>query len=163
MRYSVLVSCFAAVLLLMAFSLRAQVPDEYERYNPPELAVMDPLQFLEFLKKRGPDSGVVTVWKPKRGWIKAEHIPRLIALLDSKVPCAPVVDAHSSFSPPGSTIGEEAGLMIASFRDGAYPSALSASHHIVGTPDELRAWWVEQISDGVAAPISKGSSGQRSP
>ena len=160
MRYSVLVSCFAAVLLLMAFSLRAQVPDEYERYNPPELAVMDPLQFLEFLKKRGPDSGVVTVWKPKRGWIKAEHIPKLIALLDSKEPCAPVVDAHSSYWPPGSTVGKEAGLMIASYRHGAYPIALSASHHSVETPDELRSWWVDQISKGIAKPIP---SGQRSP
>ena len=163
MRYSVLVSCFAAVLLLMAFSLRAQVPDEYERNDPPELAVMDPLQFLEFLKKRGPDSGVVVIWKPKRGWIKAEHIPRLIGLLDSNEPCTPVVDSHSSFLPPGSTIGKEAGLMIASYRGGAYPIALSASHHSVGKPDELRAWWVEQISNGVAAPAPKDSSGQRSP
>ena len=163
MRYSVLVSWVAAVLLLMSHSLWAQVPDENERLNPPELAVMDPLQFLEFLKKRGPHSGVVTIRKPKRGWIKAEHIPKLIGLLDSKVPCAPVVDSHSSFWPPDSTIGKEAGLMIASYRGGAYPIALSASHHSVGKPDELRAWWVEQISNGVAAPVSKDSSGQRSP
>jgi hypothetical protein len=148
-------ACFVAALFLMAAPLQAEQPA-----NPPQLAQMDPLQFLDYLKTRGPDSGVVTIRNPLRGWIKAEHIPKLIALLDSKVPCAPVVDAHSSFWPPGSTIGKEAGLMIASYRFDAYPIALSASHHSVGTPDELRAWWVGQTSKGVAAPQP---SGQGSP
>lgn len=156
-----------AAALLTVLPLQAEEPGaaaqriaKYESYNPPELAVMDPLQFLDFLKKRGPQGGVVTIWNPKRDWIKAGHIPKLIALLESEQPCAPVVDAHSSYWPPGSTIGAEAALMIASFRDGAYPSALSAGHHRVGTPAELRAWWVDQISTGVAAPTA---SGQRSP
>jgi hypothetical protein len=115
-----------AVVLLTVLPLQAEEPGDaarrvakHESHTPTELAVMDPLPFLDFLQLRGP-----------------------------------------RFSSPGSKIGKVAGLMIASFRDGAHPGALSAHHHRVGTPDELRAWWVEQISNGVAAPIP---SGQRSP
>jgi len=157
MQGAVNVSWVLAALLTVASPLQAE---DLSKYDPPQLAVMDPLQFLDYLKTSDEPMGVVTISQPKRGWIKPHHIPKLIALLDSKEPCAPVVDVHSSSFPRRSTIGKEAAFMIASFRDGMYPSALSAGAARAATPDELRAWWDEQLDKGVLPPLT---SGKRSP
>jgi hypothetical protein len=41
-------------------------------------------------------------------------------------------------------VGREAAMMITSYRDGEYPSALHAQHVAVKGKEELRAWWEQE-------------------
>jgi len=109
--------------------------------NPSELDRLDPVQFLGMLKSRAGTPGWMTFQAPIYGWVRAEHIPKLIALLNSTEPCRPVVMADASVLPESSTVGKEAAMMIAGYRDGRYPSVPTSSDKRVGTPAELIAWW----------------------
>lgn len=109
--------------------------------NPPELGRLDPVQFLNLLKSRAGKPGWMVIQQPVYGWVRAEHIPKLIALLNSNEPCRPVVMANASMLPENSTVGQEAAMMIAGYRDGFYPSVPTSSDQRVGTPAELTAWW----------------------
>lgn len=130
--------------LLLAWAPPSMSDESTGAHNSPQLESMDPLQFLEYLKSLDGEFQIVTIWKPVKGWIKVKHLPALIALLDSTVKCAPVVDAHSNFLPRFSTIGNEAGLMIISFRGGEYPSELVAPQLDAGKRAELIEWWEKE-------------------
>lgn len=133
------------LLLLAALSVtvgtRAAEP-AFDSRNPHEILTQSPAMFLHGLTVKR--DWVMTFVTPVKSWIRAEHIPDLISLLDSKEPCTPVVDAHSSFIPPSSTIGQEAAMMIDGFRQGAYPPALTASRYGEKEKQELRDWWQSQ-------------------
>ena len=109
--------------------------------NPPELDRLDPVQLLSMLKSRAGKPGWMTIQAPIYGWVRAEHIPKLIALLDSAEPCRPVVMADASVLPEHSTVGKEAAMMIAGYRDGRYPSVPTSDDQRIGTPAQLIAWW----------------------
>jgi len=83
----------------------------------------------------------MTFRDPVKGWIEREHIPALIALLDSTELCTAVVDARSSFLPDSSTVGDEAAMLIDGYRDGYYPSRLHASRYTYADKQAMRAWW----------------------
>jgi hypothetical protein len=68
-------------------------------------------------------------------------------LLDSEEKCAAVVDAHSSYLPPASTVGNEAAMMVDGFRQGSYPPRLSARYG-AAAKQELREWWQTVASRG---------------
>lgn len=112
--------------------------------NPSELDKLDPIQFLDMLKTKRGTVGWMTFQEPVSGWVRAEHIPKLIALLNSTEECRPVVMSNASVLPSSSTVGKEAAMMIAGFRDGRYPSVMHAGVRGVGTPAELIAWWKTQ-------------------
>ena len=113
-------------------------------YNE-DLWAFTPVEFLDYLKTTKPPAwGVYTIVEPLKGWVRKEHIPALIALLDSQQRCIPVVHAKSSFLPDTSTVGREAATMITGYRDGEYPSALHAEHTRVKRKEELRAWWEQE-------------------
>ena len=112
--------------------------------NPPEFDSLDPIQFLNMLKARRDKPGWMTIHAPVYGWVRSEHIPRLIPLLNSTERCRPVVMADASVLPETSTIGKEAAMMIAGYRDGRYPSVMTANDKRIGTPAELMAWWQKE-------------------
>ena len=112
--------------------------------NPPEFDSHDPIQFLNMLKARRNKPGWMTIQAPVYGWVRPEHIPRLIPLLKSTEACRPVVMADASVLPESSTVGKEAAMMIAGYRDGRYPSVKTANDKRIGTPAELIAWWQKE-------------------
>jgi hypothetical protein len=105
-----------------------------------DLQKLTPLELLQLLKRGQPDQ-VFTVQAAVNGWVKEEHVPALIKLLDSSEACMPVVLAKSSTLPGRSTIGQEAAFMVEGFRTGYYPPALFAAHTSVGTSKQLVEWW----------------------
>ena len=132
-----------ALSLLVSWSVAAADPaPTIPPHNPVELTLMDPVQFLDWLKSRDSPANFVSVHGPVQGWIRREHIPALLGLLDSRTKCAAIVEVHSSFLPGGSTIGDEAALMIQSYRDGHYPSRLSAGKISQEEKRDLRVWWM---------------------
>jgi hypothetical protein len=112
-----------------------------ELQAPPELSRLDPLQLLGVLKSKAGTPGWMTIQQPVHDWVRAEHIPKLIKLLNSHEPCRPVVMADASVLPEHSTVGQEAAMMIAGYRDGLYPSVPTSEDARIGTPAELIAWW----------------------
>ena len=113
-----------AVLLFFDISLSE---DNIKLHNPvfPEDDTFDfnlssPLEFLEYLNKNtsiflgdvlAPFFRITD--QPPDDWIKPEHIPGLIKLMDSKEPCRPVKSIYSSKLPTElSTIGDEAIFLI---------------------------------------------------
>lgn len=106
----------------------------------PDWSKTVPLAFLDTLKKH-PVSICEVVGAPE-DWIKEEHIPQLMQLIDSREPAAPVFSAFSSFIPEEpSTVGNEAMFLVEGFRSGYYPTALSSLYYFNGNPDEFRKWW----------------------
>ncbi|OGF48902.1 MAG: hypothetical protein A2231_10450 [Candidatus Firestonebacteria bacterium RIFOXYA2_FULL_40_8] len=111
-----------------------------------------PLEFLEFLKQIAKNNrdkaGSYTVGQ-HGGWIKEEHIPKLIEILDSTEPCANVCSYLSSYlEMKSSTIGHEAAFLIKGFRKGTYPPELnSLRNRSPGVTEkekaEIKQWWAE--------------------
>lgn len=100
----------------------------------------DPLSFLEFLQQTRWRSSYV-VDEPISQWVKREHLPALIRLLNSKLPCRAVVLTASSKMINGSTIGDEAAFLIQGFRAGAYPPALNSRPLDGEKLEEILNWW----------------------
>lgn len=100
------------------------------------------------------------VAKSVPGWVKEEHLPTLIELLDSPTECLPVVHEKSSTLPSRSTIGQEAAFLVQGFRAGRYPPALFAEKSGV-TKQELRDWWAGARCPFVAAINTMPFRGER--
>ncbi|HKS58137.1 MAG TPA: hypothetical protein VJS12_22770 [Steroidobacteraceae bacterium] len=105
-----------------------------------DLALLSPPQLLEVLEGRNTEGGMAFVAASRRGWVKEEHLPALMELLDSPTECLPVMHEKSSTIPRRSTIGQEAAFMVEGYRAGTYPPAPIAEKSRV-TKEELRDWW----------------------
>jgi hypothetical protein len=97
-----------------------------------------PLDLLEFLRT----TSLFTVAEARRGWVKREHVPALIALLDSDDACGSVALAVSSYLGGRSTIGNEAAYLILGYRRGVYPPELNSNRDPIDKA-EIRAWWID--------------------
>jgi hypothetical protein len=106
-----------------------------------DLRGSDPSKFLDVLVHGNFRGAVLTIGEPVKNWVQEKDLPKLILLLDSPVPCAPVVLARSSFLPEVSSIGEQAAFLILGFRAGVYPPELHSGRMAPGVKDEIRAWW----------------------
>ena len=74
-------------------------------------------------------------------YVKESDLPYLIELLDSKEPCAHVVEVFSSVLPNGrSTVGHEAAYLIEGFWKRYYPTGLTSQRY---EPDmaEIKRWY----------------------
>ena len=93
-----------------------------------------PLELIETLKagaselkRRGIKFTNFGVAGTHYGWVRAQDIPALVALLDSNEPCQPVVSSFSSsLTYELSTVGHEAAYLIEGFRRGRYPLQVSS-------------------------------------
>jgi hypothetical protein len=55
-------------------------------------------------------------------WVREEHLPALVALVDSQEPCAHLVTGLATTLPDQrSFVGQEALVLIQAYRDGVYP------------------------------------------
>jgi hypothetical protein len=106
-----------------------------------DLTKTNPLGLISILKER--KQGWITVGQAPKGWIKKEDVEQLMKLIDSREPCASVVQDISSWLPfeVKSTVGNEVMFLIAGFRKGRYPPELCSVHGFKGNPDEYKKWW----------------------
>jgi len=130
--------------------------DKILRSSGFDFNLYSPEEFLEFLKKGAQlpfHSGMPPFYwmvnNPPDNWIKPEHIPELIKLINSQEPCSTIMTSISSTFPTKlSTIGDEAMCMIEGFLEKRYPPwAFSSSDY---SPERrkniLQRWndWNEQ-------------------
>ncbi len=103
-----------------------------------------PLDLLTYLEEQRSSRSAFTIETPVANWVREEHLPALVKLLDSEVECMPVVLAVSSELPKNSTVGSEATLMVQGFRDGTYPPAPFAGSLDAAKKEEIKLWWNER-------------------
>jgi hypothetical protein len=128
----------AALILWCPFGLAAAAGSVPSGFN---LNASYPLKLLETLKHNDSHMGGLAVSEPVKYWVRETDLPKLILLLDSLEPCAPVVDIRSSFIPERSTVGDQAAFMILGFRKGWYPPDLHSGRMSPAVKDEIREWW----------------------
>ena len=147
MRYSFALAA-AAVLLLNASACTEEAANT-NLSGSPECRCDDgfdwtsrgPLDLLEHLKK-ATDLTMFSVCWPHPGWVRREHIPALVDLLDSEVPCASVGLMVSSIITGRSTIGNESAYLIRGYQLGRYPPELNSNPTLSpADKEEIRAWW----------------------
>ena len=105
-----------------------------------------PLQFLGTLRaQRDTPHGVLVMWSPPV-WVRAEHMPALLALARSTEPVAAtcgVMAAHAVPLGVRSTLGQEAMRLIEAYRRN-WSSESCSDVSAPGDPDELDRWWTGQ-------------------
>lgn len=93
-------------------------------FTQDSLKQLKPMQFLDLLKQHLPDD-FVAVEKAPINWVTRKDVDQLMALVDSKEPCAGVVYNKSAIMPHKnvrSTVGIEALMMIEGYRKKEYPA-----------------------------------------
>lgn len=131
MAFSKLLFCLSCMFLCIPGFATDQPQFDLKDTNP--LALLDLLQ-------RGKEQKMFTVPAPVATWVKKEHLPALIKLLDSKEECMSVALEASSTIRMGSTVGDEAAFLIAGYRAGQYPPALSSKAFTDSERAELIEW-----------------------
>jgi len=92
------------------------------------------------------------VRRAREEFVRVEHLPGLVNLLDSPTPCAAVLlPEGGEFPARYSTVGNEAAFLIEGYRAGRYPPRPSS---LSPEPDreEIRAWWEARIEGASSAP-----------
>jgi len=149
---------FMLVLALGAIPdlVKAGSPCDGLSFSPPEVLskydwrTKSPVEHLNHLKSLSDAS--FTVWGCSETWVREEHIPALLSLLDSRERCANQSAAISSFRDwHRSTVGHEAAWLIEAFRVGRFPPSLGSSGPLPSAA-ELRAWWAERLSQKPVQP-----------
>jgi len=100
---------------------------------------VDPVAFLDAWVAG--DAGAAS--EDVAGWVRDEHVPALLARMDSDRPAAHIVSAKSSFLPmERTTEGHLAMYLLACHARGRFPLLLgSHSDPFEGEPDWWRRWW----------------------
>jgi len=137
----VLVSVLFALILMPDTSLYSQKQNEFDfKSSSPE-------EFIEFLKDHIHPLGFYPIDDAQidNDWIKEEHIPKLMELIDSKEPCLNVVSMYSSTLPfKLSTVGNEAIFLIQGFRKNRYPPQLTSMNISSSEKEEILKWWQDR-------------------
>jgi hypothetical protein len=106
-----------------------------------------PVEFLKALKMERASTYPYFFRDPIKNWISKQDLPGLLALTDSKEPCAPVaLMSSSTYNSQGSTMGQEALFMIEGYRKGEYPPALNSGGYDEAHAKELTDWCRNEIA-----------------
>jgi len=139
-----------ADVLILTSKSAALLPPQVN--NVVDLWGITPVEFLTALKMERASTYPYLFREPIKHWISRKDLPGLLALTESKEPCAPV--ALMSFSvasspvldPQGSTMGQEALFMIEGFRKGEFPPAPSSGGYDEARAKELTEWCREEMA-----------------
>jgi len=110
-----------------------------------------PLEYLKMLQalgacQRGFGRWAHIVEGRRAGFVREQDLPNLVALVDSKLPCAHTASSISSWMPQKpSFVGQEALLLIEAFRQNEFPPT-SNSDGFYPNRDEILAWWRDRRS-----------------
>jgi len=158
--------CLMSIIVAFVFvgaSFSEENKDLYKQYDKVfyfnqlfttafDFNLFSPERFLEFLKKDAYGAVVVNsvvphyqiTDPPPDDWIKPEHIPGLINLINSQEPCRPVTTIQSSTIPTKlSTIGDEAMFLIEGFREKRYPPWPNSQTYSSKERKAMLQWWNE--------------------
>lgn len=131
------------VLILTSKSasvLPAQVNDITDLWG------ITPVEFLKALKMERSDTDEYIFREPVKNWISKSDLPGLLALSNSREPCASIALATSSaWNSQGSTMGQEALFMIDGYRKGIYPPAPNSGGYSDAAAKELTDWCRHEI------------------
>jgi hypothetical protein len=120
-----------------------------------DFAKKNSLDFLEYLKKI-PITPIYSFEQPLVDWVKEEHIPALVALLDSQEKSMSVSLMASSHLRIKSTVGDEAAFLIAGYRAGKYPPGLNSRKLTQAEKNEIREWWKNFSRERARAGMNSG-------
>lgn len=146
---------WTVVALSVATSGAAAVPPG--DWTIPQLAAAEqsfdfptqgPLEMLEVQRlipqklpsMKGAMMGVV---EKHPNWVREQHLPALVALVDSREPCAHLVTGLATTLPDKpSFVGQEALVLIQAYRDGVYPpKGLGNSEGFYAKKDAILKWY----------------------
>jgi len=109
-------------------------------------AEASPLEYLNGLQvlgacQRGFEHWAHIVDGQRSGWVREGDLQALVALVDSRLPCAHTVSDISSWMPQKpSFVGQEALFLIEAYRQNTFPPT-SNSDGFYRNRDEILAWW----------------------
>ena len=106
---------------------------------------VSPIDFVNILKKNR-HSIMVIDSPPPEIWIKKEHVPKLMNMIYSSEPAAPVMLQSSPHTPSDtSTVGNEAMFLIEGFKNKSYPPQPCSVGSFKPNPQDYSRWWVDQV------------------
>lgn len=113
-----------------------------------DLTKADPFIFLNLLTIN-PEAPISLQGRSPKDWIKEEHIPILLGLIDSEEAASVTMSPRGSNFPIEqiSTVGKESMLLIEGFKKGYYPEPAGNSAGFKGDPNEYRKWWVNYMQE----------------
>lgn len=106
-----------------------------------DVAAKAPMMFLESLKTFDNRLHTYIFSHHLKNWVTEEDVPELLALLDSKEPCAGVMYEASGSVPGRSTVGDQAAFLVEGFRTRLYPPSLYSKPLTDSQKADLRNWW----------------------
>ena len=137
----ILASVLFVLIFLSDTNLYSQKQNEFD------FKASNPEEFIEFLKDHIHPLGFYTINDDVQidNWIKEEHIPKLMELVDSKESCLHVVSTYSSTLPfKLSTVGNEAIFLIQGFRKNRYPPRPTSMNISLSEKEEILKWWQDR-------------------
>jgi len=160
--YVIFLSAIAALLLLPAGAvLTAQESKFVEASKEIKWSKSGPMDFLDILKKNKYSIVVVdTSDKPPRDWINREDVARLMQVIESVEPAAPVISKDSPYLPSeGSTVGNEAMFLIEGFRKKSYPPLSASVYYFKPEVNQYKLWWLKMAMEAeVNSPVGAGAA-----
>lgn len=102
-----------------------------------------PIAFLEMLKSDLQTFPYFIIWnRPPCGWVKEQHVEKLILLVQSQELANSVISSVSSYRPSTkSTVGNQAMFLIEGFRKGCYPPGQLSPGYQESEVKEMQKWW----------------------
>jgi hypothetical protein len=131
-------------VLILTSQSAAVLPSQVD--NATELWGITPVEFLKALKMERSPTDQFLFRDPIKGWITRKDIPGLLALVDSKEPCASVaLKSSTTVNTQGSTLGQEALFLLDGYRKGVYPPAPNSGGYDAAHAKELTDWAQGQL------------------
>ncbi len=131
-------------VLVLTSQSAAVLPAQVD--NVTQLWGITPIEYLKALKMERSPSDEFIFREPIKNWVSQKDLPALLALADSREPCASVALGSSSVgNTHGSTLGDQALFMIESYQKGEYPPAPNSLPYDETRAKELKDWCREQI------------------
>lgn len=111
----------------------APVQTHRASFDPERWYDSSPMELIAYLKT----GQWLTIREQRSDWVREEHIPALMQIMDSREKCGAVWLAVSSHIPPSSTVGQEARFIITGYFRGKYPPGLTSDRDAMSV-EEIR-------------------------
>ncbi|MHB1156000.1 MAG: hypothetical protein ACYC26_04085 [Phycisphaerales bacterium] len=95
-----------------------------------------PMELIAYLKT----GHGLTIREKRSDWVRAEDIPALMLIMDSRETCGTVVLEASSRIVVYTDVGQEARFIITGYFRGRYPPGLTSERNVMSAEEIRRAW-----------------------
>lgn len=111
----------------------APVQTHRASFDPERWYDSSPMELIAYLKT----GHGLTIREERSDWVREEHIPALMQIMDSQERCEAVMLSISSHIPLSSTVGQEARFIITGYFRGKYPPGLTSDRNVMSA-EEIR-------------------------